>query len=182
MNENIEQLGKPQLLPSKSLLNTLNLGYQIKPDVEKPENNILFKEKGSLITTMDTGFEHDDKPVQPKPIISCDSHKNPDSIISNVDTGFGCNNILNIECPKPKYKTHLCKENYLNEFKSEQEKTLVRYNIGVYSKKEVDNLVIESLTSFITKEEVQVIVDNLDYVKSTLKSQVDYQIPDKLFK
>ena len=46
MNENLEkdkiQLGneKPQLLPSKSLLNTIKLGYDTKPVPPPPENHI----------------------------------------------------------------------------------------------------------------------------------------------
>ena len=124
MNENLEkdkiQLGneKPQLLlPSKSLLNTIKLGYDTKPVPPPPENHIDFIEGDSVMTTISTGFEHNDKPVPPPPEInlSCKTpkHKNPDSVIGSVDTGFGCDNQLIRECPKPKYKTHLCKENYL---------------------------------------------------------------------
>lgn len=194
MNENLEkdkiQLGneKPQLLPSKSLLNTIKLGYDTKPVPPPPENHIDFIEGNSVMTTISTGFEHNDKPVPPPPEInlSCKTpkHKNPDSVIGSVDTGFGCDNQLIRECPKPKYKTHLCKENYLGEFKTESEKTLARTNLGVYSKEEIDKIVgqIVEDNNFATKEEVQNIVANLDFVNSTLKSHVDYQIPNDLFK
>lgn len=194
MNENLEkdkiQLGneKPQLLPSKSLLNTIKLGYDTKPVPPPPENHIDFIEGDSVMTTISTGFEHNDKPVPPPPEInlSCKTpkHKNPDSVIGSVDTGFGCDNQLIRECPKPKYKTHLCKENYLGEFKTESEKTLARTNLGVYSKEEIDKIVgqIVEDNNFATKEEVQNIVANLDFVNSTLKSHVDYQIPNDLFK
>lgn len=194
MNENLEkdkiQLGneKPQLLPSKSLLNTIKLGYDTKPVPPPPENHIDFIEGDSVMTTISTRFEHNDKPVPPPPEInlSCKTpkHKNPDSVIGSVDTGFGCDNQLIRECPKPKYKTHLCKENYLGEFKTESEKTLARTNLGVYSKEEIDKIVgqIVEDNNFATKEEVQNIVANLDFVNSTLKSHVDYQIPNDLFK
>lgn len=192
MNENLEkdkiQLGneKPQLLPSKSLLNTIKLGYDTKPVPPPPENHIDFIEGDSVMTTISTGFEHNDKPVPPPPEInlSCKTpkHKNPDSVIGSVDTGFGCDNQLIRECPKPKYKTHLCKENYLGEFKTESEKTLARTNLGVYSKEEIDRIVENNNNNFITKKEVQNMIADLDFVDSTLKSYVDYQIPNNLFK
>lgn len=199
MNENLEkdkiQLGneKPQLLPSKSLLNTIKLGYDTKPVPPPPENHIDFIEGDSVMTTISTGFEHNDKPVPPPPEInlSCKTpkHKNPDSVIGSIDTGFGCDNQLIRECPKPKYKTHLCKENYLGEFKTESEKTLARTNLGVYSKEEIDRIVGQIVennnnnnNNFITKKEVQNMIADLDFVDSTLKSYIDYQIPNNLFK
>ncbi len=227
MNENLEkdkiQLGneKPQLLPSKSLLNTIKLGYDTKPVPPPPANHIDFIEGDSVMTTISTGFEHNDKPVPPPPanhidFIEGDSvmttistgfehndkpvppppeinlgckipkKKNPDSVIGSIDTGFGCDNQIVIDCPKPKYKTHLCKENYLGEFKTESEKTLARNNLGVYSKEEIDKIVGQIVennnNNFITRKEVQNMIANLDFVDSTLKSYADYQIPNNLFK
>lgn len=196
MNENFgkgeTQLGnkKPQLLPSKSLLSTINLGYDIKSSPVTSSKYIDFIEGDSVMTTMNTRFEHNDKPVPlpPKIELNCDipRKKNPDSIIEGVDTGFGCDNVLVVECKKPKYKTHLCKENYLGEFKSESEKKLVRNNLGIYSKEEIDRIISQIVqdndNNFVTKEEVQNIVENLDFVDSTLKSYADYQIPNDLFK
>ena len=194
MNENLEkdkiQLGseKPQLLPSKSLLNTIKLGYNVKPVSPPSENHIDFIEGDSVMTTISTGFEHNDKPVPPPPEInlSCKvpKKKNPDSVIGSIDTGFGCDNQIVIDCPKPKYKTHLCKENYLGEFKTESEKTLARNNLGIYSKEEIDRIVgqIVENNNLITRKEVQNMIANLDFVDSTLKSYADYQIPNNLFK
>ena len=225
MNENLEkdkiQLGgeKPQLLPSKSLLNTIKLGYNVKPVPPPPANHIDFIEGDSVMTTISTGFEHNDKPVPPanhidfiegdsvmttistgfehndKPVppppeinLGCKipKKKNPDSVIGSIDTGFGCDNQIVIDCPKPKYKTHLCKENYLGEFKTESEKTLARNNLGVYSKEEIDKIVGQIVennnNNFITRKEVQNMIANLDFVDSTLKSYADYQIPNNLFK
>ena len=112
--------------------------------------------------------------------------KNCDSIIENVDTGFGPEQIISIpDCPKKKHYTHLYKENYLGEFKEESEKALARYNLGVYSKTEIDNIVskiIQENNNFVTKSEVQGMLQELDFVNSVLKSYVDYQIPDNLFK
>lgn len=197
MNENLEkdkiQLGgeKPQLLPSKSLLNTIKLGYNVKPVPPPPANHIDFIEGDSVMTTISTGFEHNDKPVPPPPEINLGckipKKKNPDSVIGSIDTGFGCDNQIVIDCPKPKYKTHLCKENYLGEFKTESEKTLARNNLGVYSKEEIDKIVGQIVennnnNNFITRKEVQNMIANLDFVDSTLKSYADYQIPNILFK
>ena len=191
MNEKDKiQLGneKPQLLPSKSLLNTIKLGYNVKPVSPPSENHIDFIEGDSVMTTISTGFEHNDKPVPPPPEInlSCKvpKKKNPDSVIGSIDTGFGCDNQIIIDCPKPKYKTHLCKENYLGEFKTESEKTLARNNLGIYSKEEIDKIVgqIVENNNLITRKEVQNMIANLDFVDSTLKSYADYQIPNNLFK
>ena len=190
MNEgNIIQLGhnKPQPLPSKSLLNTIKLGYDVKPDSTPPEKNINLIEGDSVITTISTGFQHNDKPVitPPEIDIKCNIQKNPGSIISSIDTGFGCNNQIVAECPKPKYSTHLCKDNYLGEFKTETEKILARTNLGIYSKEENDKIVgkiIIDNNNFVTKKEVQNIIADLDFVNSTLKSYVEYQIPNNLFK
>ena len=222
MNEKID-LGKIGLgensQPSKSLLTTINLGYNIeKPPEskikkvvinipekreEKPKKiplkepvtikkpippQIDYKEWIDLVTTFNTGFEHNDKPViePPKPEINCHPIKGEDSIIESVDTGFGCDNQIVIDCPKPKYKTHLCKENYLGEFKTESEKTLARNNLGVYSKEEIDKIVGQIVennnNNFVTRKEVQNMIANLDFVDSTLKSYADYQIPNNLFK
>lgn len=106
-----------------------------------------------------------------------------DSILDSVNTGFGGENTLIKDCPKPKFKTHLCRENYLSEFSESSEKELARNNLEVYSKKEVDNLVYgrpANSSNFITVEQVEKMTE--DYIKSTLKAQAEYLIPEKLFK
>jgi hypothetical protein len=49
-----------------------------------------------VLTTISTGFEHNDKPVPPPPEINLGckipKKKNPDSVIGSIDTGFGCDN------------------------------------------------------------------------------------------
>lgn len=106
--------------------------------------------------------------------------------MTTVDTGFGECNRVELDRPKPQYKTPLYKENYLGEFQVETEKELARNNLGVYSKESV-NALIERIveggtTNFVTKTEVQEMIDDLDFVNSTLKSQADYSIPKNLFK
>ena len=114
---------------------------------------------------------------------SCQKHE--DSVIDSVDTGFGeCKTIEN-SCPKPTFKSHLYKENYLSEFKTETEKALARNHLGVYGKSETVAIIKQemgSLQSFIKKEEVEKMIADLDFVNSTLKAFADYQIPEKLFK
>lgn len=76
---------------------------------------------------------------------------------TTIDSGFGCDNKLTINCPKPQLHTHLCKENYLGEFKEESEKALARDNLGVYSKDEVSKVLEDAVANldtsiFITKK------------------------------
>lgn len=134
----------------------------------------------SILATTDSGFKHNDKPVIS---IAPDKEFNEDSILDSVDAGFGTENKIIKDCPRPKFKTHLCKENYLGEFTEETEKALVRYNIDVYSKKETTQIVSHIIkeTSLITKTEVQDMIQDLDFVDSTLKSHVPYNIPNNLF-
>lgn len=105
---------------------------------------------------------------------------------TTIDSGFSCDDKITFDCPKKEIHTHLCKENYLGEFKEETEKQLARDNLGVYSKEEVNDVledIIQNLDSsvFITKKEVYNLVENLDFVNSTLKSTVNYEIPNNLF-
>lgn len=129
-------------------------------------------------------LEVDKKPELNKVIID---PKNCDSIIEDVETGFGPEQTLIVpNCPpKKEFKLPLFKENYLNEFKEESEKALARYNLGVYSKTEIDNIVskiVQENNNFVTKSQVEGMLQELDFVDSVLKSYVDYQIPDNLFK
>lgn len=105
---------------------------------------------------------------------------------TTIDSGFGCDGKLTINCPKPQLYTHLCKENYLGEFKEESEKALARDNLGVYSKDEVSKVLEDAVANldtsiFITKKEVYNLVENLDFVNSTIKANIDYEIPEQLF-
>ena len=105
---------------------------------------------------------------------------------TTIDSGFGCDDKLTINCPKPELHTHLCKENYLGEFKEESEKALARDNLGVYSKDEVSKVLEDAVANidtsiFITKKEVYNLVENLDFVNSSIKTNIDYEIPEQLF-
>jgi hypothetical protein len=56
----------------------------------------------------------------------------------------------------------------------------------VYGKSEVSKIVSDVINdntlSFITKIEVEKMINDLDFVDSTSRSYVNYEIPDKLFK
>lgn len=122
-----------------------------------------------------------------QPVIKQEPPKevNKDSIIDKINTGFGCDMALHKDCPKPQWHQHLCKENFLEEFKTDLEKQLARDNLGVYSKTQVDefikNLSGVDVSSFITKTEFNDTIQNLDFVKSSLKAKTDYNIPENLF-
>lgn len=105
---------------------------------------------------------------------------------TTIDSGFSCDGKLTINCPKLELHTHLCKENYLGEFKEESEKALARDNLGVYSKDEVSKVLADAVANldtsiFITKKEVYNLVENLDFVNSSIKANIDYEIPEQLF-
>ena len=201
-----------QPLPSKSLLTTINLKDELPKvedlplivieqpkeepkkiplivnpiiDVYPPKEDIIYYAEESI--TISTGFIQNKSSIIPcERDLKCDPHKNEDSVIDSVDTGFGCDNTVVKDCPKPKYKTHLCKENYLSEFKTESEKQLARNNLGVYSKEEINDILSKIVENnnkqFVTKEEVESMISNLDFVNSTLRSHADYEIPSDLFK
>lgn len=164
----------------------------IKPKITIPvikkEEKILDKEIIQLPKIVEPvkqtyGIIHNEQPV-----IKQEPSKelNKDSILDKVETGFGCDNTLHKECPKPKFHQHLCKENFLSEFKIEIEKQLARDNLGVYSKLQIDQF-LKDLTnidtsSFITKDDFEAAIQDLDFVKSSLKANTDYNIPENLFK
>lgn len=182
---------KTQIQPqSKSLLTTINLGYNL-PQVECEEKiTITYKENPELDNTFQTGFvkEGIQQQIPPSVIIQREPPKfiKEDSVIDTVDTGFGAENKVLVECAKPEYKTPLFKENYLGEFKTNIEKQNARNNLEVYSKQEVSEIVYKIInsatTNIVTKEYVDEKVKNLDFTTSVLKSQVSYNIPTNLFK
>lgn len=172
---NIEQKVNDELDYVKNLDSVLIEPVKINP----PEKEYIIDD--SYITTIKVGSQHNDKPISS---IICLPQKNDGSIIEDIDTGFGECGKVEIECPKPEYKTPLYKENYLGEFK-ETEKELIRNNLGVYSKPEVEKIVNQLIandsTSFITKEYFDSKIAELDFVNSELKAQAEYTIPNNLF-
>lgn len=182
MNEKIDLCEITTISQEKIVINVPQEVKQEKPKLEIIELTPIKKEE--LPKPLITIPIIEDKPIQP-PKLNCNIQKGQDSIIDSVDTGFGCSNQVVVDCPKPKYKSHLCKENYLGEFKQESEKELARNNLGVYSKEEIDLIVGQIIIEnggFVTKSQVQKMINDADFVNSTLRSYADYQIPDSLFK
>ena len=168
-----------------SILENINTGFdkptEVKP-IEKPE--LVIKDhtiktcngqcKGEIIVNENI--------IPNVPTIVIQNKCDEDSVINNINTGFGSENTITIECKKPKFKTHLCKESYLGEFESEHEKNLVRTNIQVYSKDETNLLIEKSTKNLVTKEVVKEMVKDLDYTTSRSNFKVNYEVPDNLFK
>lgn len=170
---------------SKSLLTTISTGYTHNDKPVIPEY-VSDRVPGSIKSTISTGFEHDDKPVvEPPKEVIVGPESFPESVKESIDIGYDNNNQLHTICPEPQLIQYLIKQNYLSEFKEETEKQLARTNLGVYSKQEVDKianqLVLNIAGEFITKNEFNYAFDQLDYVDSTLKARVAYNIPESLF-
>lgn len=81
-----------------------------------------------------------------------------DSIIDILDssTGFGENNDLYYEspCQKPKLKTPLYQENYLQEFVTEEEKAAARHALGLYSKGDVESMSLLTAEDTIPSQQI----------------------------
>jgi len=90
----------------------------------------------SLIRTVSTGFNHDDKPVTSEELNFSEYFQ--ESVKETVDTGFGNYGILHRKCPTPNYVQYLEKSNHFSEFRTETDKELARQNLGVYSKDKVN--------------------------------------------
>lgn len=167
--------------------NKLEQKQKITIPITIPNKEIIKKETIQLPQIVEPpkqtyGVIHNEQPViKQEPL----KETNKDSILDKIDTGFGDEQTLHKDCPKPQFHQHLCKENFLNEFKTEIEKQIARDNLGVYSKSQIDQF-IKDLTnvdtsSFITRDDLEEAIQDLDFVKSTLKSTIDYNIPENLF-
>lgn len=150
-----------------------------KPSIEMP----VYKETINFESSFDTGFiEQILTPLLPHIEFLQHIIKNQNSITDSVDTGFGCSDTVILDCPKPKYKSHLCRENYLGEFNTESEKQQARTNLGVYSIKEIDKIISNIEINNISIKDVEKIIAQSDFVRSEYKTFVNYQIPNDLFK
>lgn len=170
----------------KSLLTTISTGFRHddKPVITK---EYIEEENNSIKKTVKTGYDTDEviSEEQPIPTISIDDVTFEESVKETIDTGFG-QGTLHKECPSPELVEYLNKSNHLSEFKTDTDKELARQNLEVYSSTQVNKL-LEQITNsvgsiYVTKKEVMQIVDNLDFVDSTLKSYANYEIPSNLFR
>lgn len=193
MNEivNIKLMGleTKDLQPHKTPIITIKNKEPLKSENNKPLI-VLNIPKKEVVESSKEIIINNPIPIEPPkiiPIIDKSSYvplSCCESVMNSIKTGFGLENTIVRDCVcKRRYKVPLYKENYLGEFEEESEKTLARYNLGVYSKKEIDDIVSNIIfdNDFLSKEDVQSMIDSADFVKSTLKSYVDYIIPNDLF-
>lgn len=158
--------------------------YPISVSIRIPKQEEISKEPKITIPVVQEKQEIPNKEIIQLPEI-IEPPKQTYSIIDKINTGFGCDNALHKDCPKPQWHQHLCKENFLGEFKTELEKQLARDNLDIYSKTQINKFIKDlsgvDLSSYITKDYFNEAIQNLDYVKSFLKSNIDYNIPENLF-
>ena len=170
----------------KSLLTTISTGFR-HDDKPVITEEYIEEENNSIKKTVKTGYDTDEviSEEQTIPTISIDDVTFEESVKDTIDTGFG-QGTLHKECPTPELVEYLSKGNHLSEFKTNTDKELARQNLEVYSSTQVNEL-LEQITNsvgsiYVTKKEVMQIVDNLDFVDSTLKSYANYEIPSNLFR
>ena len=170
----------------KSLLTTISTGFR-HDDKPVITEEYIEEENNSIKKTVKTGYDTDEviSEEQTIPTISIDDVTFEESVKDTIDTGFG-QGTLHKECPTPELVEYLIKGNHLSEFKTDTDKELARQNLEVYSSTQVNEL-LEQITNsvgsiYVTKKEVMQIVDNLDFVDSTLKSYANYEIPSNLFR
>lgn len=86
-------------------------------------------------------------------------HQSQNSIMGSVNTGYGFeNSLLFRNQPCNTTVLHLCKEAYLSEFQTEQEKAQARFNLGVLSDNEVDRKLNLKLNNYVTKDALDQVV------------------------
>ena len=170
----------------KSLLTTISTGFR-HDDKPVITEEYIEEENNSIKKTVKTGYDTDEviSEEQTIPTISVDDITFEESVKDTIDTGFG-QGTLHKECPAPELVEYLSKSNHLSEFKTNTDKELARQNLEVYSSTQVNKL-LEQITNsvgsiYVTKKEVMQIIDNLDFVDSTLKSYANYEIPSNLFR
>ena len=190
----------PEIVPKKeqfpdSVKDTISTGFEEDIEYEQsiecdPKEQQFIESSEDIISTEST--------EEIKLSIKCIPKKEQslESVKNTISTGFAKNDQLGLECKKPTIVTYLIKDNYLSEFEKETEKQLARYNLGVYSKQEVEQLT-KNLQNTINKlyvsretmetrlqetiQEINNIIKSKEYVDSKLKSRVNYSIPEALF-
>lgn len=97
------------------------------------------------------------------------------SVLNSINTGFGPENSLSFthHCDTPTV-LHLYKETYLSEFETEEEKSLVRLNLGVPSIREVESAISLKLKDFATKQDVdRIIAGSVDLQNYYTKAETE---------
>lgn len=130
-----------------SLLTTIQTGFR-HDDKPVITEEYIEEENGSIKKSVKTGYEEDEvaTPTKPIPSVDIDDVTFEESVKETIDTGFG-EGTLHKECPQSKLVEYLIKGNYLSEFQTDTEKELARQNLGVYSSTKVDQLLQEITSS-----------------------------------
>lgn len=130
-----------------SLLTIVQTGFH-HDDKPVITEEYIEEDNGSIKKSVKTGYEENEVSTSTKTIPSVDISDVTfeESVKETVDTGFG-EGTLHKECPQPKLVEYLSKGNYLSEFKTETDKELARQNLEVYSSTKVDQLLKEIANS-----------------------------------
>lgn len=117
-----------------SILNSISSGLQVQkvPRVKPVKEDFITELLNNSEIEFDTCPKFEDR-------------------LDNFNTGFGEQNDLHFEtkCKLPELKTPLYQENYLKEFKTEEEKAAARHALGLYNKED-----IVGMSLLTTKEEL----------------------------
>ena len=134
---------------NKSLITTITTGFR-HDDKPVITEEYVEEDNGSIKKTVKTGYDTDETDVPPKEIPSIDVAEVTfeESVKDTIDTGFGTGT-FHKECSEPELVQYLNKGNHLSEFKTETDKTLARENLGVYSSDKIDQL-LKSITNNVS--------------------------------
>lgn len=130
-----------------SLLTTVQTGFR-HDDKPVITEEYIEEDNGSIKKSVKTGYETDEvtSPKQQIPTVDVDDITFEESVKETVDTGFG-EGTLHKECPQPELVEYLRQDKHLSEFRTETDKELARQNLGVYSSTKVDQLLKEITNS-----------------------------------
>ena len=131
----------------QSLLTTVQTGFR-HDDKPVITEEYIEEDNGSIKKSVKTGFDTDEvaPPEQKIPTVDIDDVTFEESVKETVDTGFG-EGTLHKECPQPELVEYLRQDRHLSEFRTETDKELARQNLGVYSSTKVDQLLKEITNS-----------------------------------
>ena len=130
-----------------SLLTTVQTGFR-HDDKPVITEEYIEEDNGSIKKSVKTGYEEDEVTESAKqiPTVDIDNVTFEESVKETIDTGFG-EGTLHKECPQPELVQYLRADKHLEEFKTETDKELARQNLGVYSSTKVDQLLKEITNS-----------------------------------
>ena len=131
----------------QSLLTTVQTGFR-HDDKPVITEEYIEEDNGSIKKSVKTGYDTDEvtPPEQKIPTVDIDDVTFEESVKETVDTGFG-EGTMHKECPQPQLVEYLRQDRHLSEFRTETDKELARQNLGVYSSTKVDQLLKEITNS-----------------------------------